>query len=275
MPHEPTLPPLPADPRALYLDLLKRSLINWVYGREEGRFGRRSFGEIALSILRGNRGWSMRLSEFDPVARKAGLDWPAFAHSMVGWERLSHLQRCAETVLAEKVPGDFLEAGVWRGGAAILLRGVLKANAVVERTVWVADSFQGLPASGASQDKGLFLHRCEDLAVSRADVEENFRRYGLLDSQVRFAEGWFADSLPALPVGPLAILRVDADLYSSTTDVLVNLYDRVSPDGFVIIDDYHRMQSCKQAVDDFRAARGITEPLQDIDDDAVCWRKAR
>src|SRR5688572_13489891 len=90
---------------ALYLDLVKRCLTNWVYADAEARLppGR----------------------PFDPRLRAEGRDWPPFAHTMVGLRRLDNLQACAEAALRDGVPGDLLEAGVWRGGCAILMRAVL------------------------------------------------------------------------------------------------------------------------------------------------------
>ena len=94
------------------------------------------------------------------------------------------------------------------------------------------------------------------LMVGADQVRANFDRYGLLDDQVRFLEGWFADTLPMAPIEQLAILRLDGDLYESTMDALVPLYEKVSPGGFVIVDDYGAWEPCRKAVDDFRAQHG-------------------
>jgi hypothetical protein len=69
------------------------------------------------------------------------------------------------------------------------------------------------------------------------------------------------------------VLRLDGDLYESTMDALVALYDRVSPGGFVIVDDYHGWPVCKKAVDEFRAERGIVAPLRGIDALATFWQR--
>ena len=89
-----------------------------------------------------------------------------------------------------------------------------------------------------------------------------------------FLPGWFRDTLAGAAVPPLAILRVDADLYESTRDALASLYDRVSPGGFVIVDDYDAFAPCRRAVQEFRHARGITAPIRHIDRMAVYWRTA-
>jgi hypothetical protein len=194
---------------------------------------------------------------------------------MIGLRRLDNLQQCIETVLADGVPGDLIETGVWRGGATIFMRGVLKAYGVTDRTVWAADSFVGLPAADLErfpEDQGwdkLDL----PLAVSLEAVQANFARYQLLDEQVHFLPGWFKDTLPAAPIAQLSVLRLDGDLYESTIDALTHLYPRLSSGGFAIIDDYN-LPSCRQAVDDYRAAHAIDDAIQEIDGWGVFWRRS-
>src|SRR5262249_54522534 len=155
-----------------------------------------------------------------------GLDWPPSAHTMIGWKRLENFQHCVQIVLRDHIPGDIIECGVWRGGASILARAVLKVHGVTNRRVWLADSFQGLPAPRAEfpHDADSDLHTNPFLAVSLEQVQRNFERYGLLDEQVKFLEGWFCDTLPNAPLGSLAVIRLDGDMYESTMDALVNLY---------------------------------------------------
>jgi O-methyltransferase len=69
-------------------------------------------------------------------------------------------------------------------------------------------------------------------------------------------------------------LRIDADMYESTTEALRFLYKRVSPGGYVIVDDYGGIAACKKAVDDFRAANGIKESIEKIDPTGVYWRRS-
>ena len=250
--------------RTLYLALLKKSLLGLVY--EDG-------SNVSPSAI----GEQARRTAFDAGLRQSGRDWPVQAPTMIGMDRINNLQQCVERVLADKVPGDLIETGVWRGGSCIFMRGVLKAHGVTDRTVWVADSFEGLPPPNPDkypQDAGLHFEQYKELAVSLEEVQRNFERYDLLDGQVRFVKGWFRDSLPGAPIGKLAVMRLDGDLYESTMDALTSLYDRLSPGGFVIIDDYS-IPACAQAVADFRGARGITDPIEKIDWTGVCWRRAR
>ncbi|MGF1447317.1 MAG: TylF/MycF family methyltransferase [Pikeienuella sp.] len=245
--------------RALYLDLIEDAIVNRIYRDppvQTKRWKRLLFGEDN---------------------RKIGRDLPSQAHSMIGSVRMRNLRDLAERVLSEGIPGDFIETGVWRGGACVYLRAILKAHGVADRTVWVADSFAGLPPPDAQAypaDKGDRHHRNSALAVPRHEVEEVFRRYGLYDEQVRFLEGWFKETLPEAPIERLALLRVDGDMYGSTWEALAALYDRVSPGGFVIVDDYGAVKACAQAVHDFLERRGENPDIIRVDWTGVWWRRA-
>lgn len=164
--------------------------------------------------------------------------------------------------------------GVWRGGACIFMRGALRAYGVTDRTVWVADSFCGFPQdTERGDDRSMAASPNQAfLAVTQEQVAHNFELYGLLDDQVQFLPGFFADTLPSAPVSQLVVLRLDGDLYASTTDALSQLYPKLSSGGFVIIDDWN-IPMCQQAVDDYRAAHDITEPITGIDQCGVFWRK--
>jgi hypothetical protein len=117
------------------------------------------------------------------------------------------------------------------------------------------------------------LHQHGELAISLEQVQRNFASYGLLDGQVKFLKGWFRDTLPAAPIRTLSILRLDGDLYESTMDALT-LYPRLSPGGFVIVDDYNLVKACNDAIEDFRKERGISDALQLIEGGGGFWRKS-
>jgi O-methyltransferase len=215
---------------------------------------------------------------FDWEKRMDGRDWPSLAHSMVGTLRLTNLADLVTRVLEEGVPGDLIETGVWRGGSCILMRGLLKAYGDQARNVVAADSFVGLPPPNEERyvhDKGDNFYLYSELAVSLEQVKANFEKYGLLDDKVEFVQGLFKNSLPALRDRQFALIRLDGDLYESTMDSLVNLYDTVPVGGFVVIDDYGAIPACREAVTDFRASRGILETIERIDWAGVWWRKER
>lgn len=214
----------------------------------------------------------------DPEGRSFVTDLaPSGTLTMVGKRRLDNTRSCVIDVIERGVPGDLIETGVWRGGTTILMRGVLRAYGVTDRSVYVADSFAGLPAPNPvdyPEDKGIILHEYPALAVPLNEVRANFERYGLLDDQVVFVKGWFRDTLPGLRGHTWAVIRLDGDLYESTTDALSNLYADLSVGGWTIIDDYD-IGACRAAVHDFRDKHAITEEIVRVDAGGVCWRKLR
>jgi O-methyltransferase len=265
------------DVRSLYLDMLRRNLTRYgMHERMPARWPLRR--RLLLKTINTFQPMAMGTSPFGLRKRDLGLDWPPEAETMIGMQRLISLQRCVETVLAEDVPGDLIECGVWRGGACILMRAVLAAYGDETRCVWLADSFEGVPRPDTANyraDKGLMMRfdlSAPILAVPETEVRANFQRYGLLDDRVRFLPGWFKDTLHGAPIDRIAVLRVDGDLYESTIQALDALYPRLSPEGFCIIDDY-LLKPCRQAVTDYRAKHGISSEIVEIDGCGVQWRK--
>jgi hypothetical protein len=281
-----------------YLELVKSALVNELYVELEAQllmsvlcsaqnvvldlpdfWAVRKDRDFLGQLMAAKQGGETILLETQDAATRSHVDgnlrnYTEFSYTLVGRKRLDHLQQCVEDALDSGVPGDFLEAGVWRGGCCILMRAVLEARNCRDRRVWLADSFTGLPSSERAEDRDYAMDssRLPVLAVSEEEVRRNFERFDLLDDQLRFLPGWFEETLPGSDTGPLALLRVDCDLYASTLTVLDSLYSRVSPGGWVVIDDYGILPPCKQAVDEFRARHGITAALERIDDHAVCWR---
>lgn len=267
----------------LYLDLMKKCLTDslWEVDYSLAPLPRSPlrhwlYRKIVLRLRR--QGIRVLQENHDYLAaRTEGVDWPLRAQTMIGLKRLHHLQNCLEAVLADRIPGDFIETGVWRGGAVIFMRAFLRAHGITDRIVWAADSFAGLPAPNADKypaDKGVGLHTIECLRVSLEEVQRHFSRYGLLDDQVRFLKGWFKDTLPAAPIRRLAILRMDGDLYESTMDALQHLYPKLSVGGFAIVDDYF-LENCRAAVTDYRREHGIQDEIVWIDQLSAFWRKTQ
>jgi O-methyltransferase len=262
-------------PEGLYLELLKRCLTRAIVADElvpavprrewkrklwrlvEAQFDRRSLGLV-------------RRAEFRFAERERGLDQPVDAETMVGLRRLDNLQACIEQSVADGVPGDLLETGVWRGGTVIFMRAVLEVLGVTDRVVWVADAFT---ERGPRPDPIQLEPR--DRLVPAERIRENFARYGLLDDQVRFLDFVPGDASAEEPVAQLAVLRTDADARLPSGEVLRSLYPKVSAAGFVIVDDYGEAPACRAAVTDYRAEHHIAEPVQWVDHSCVFWRRGR
>jgi len=286
--------------QARYIDLLKNSLLNEPYLENEVRLlyvfamlatrqkvdadvvrdiGRRLprwVQMVKAARQEGKPWWSLNMKDSSGKAQELNLrNVCEFSHTMVGRKRLDNIQSCLDVVRLENIAGDLVETGVWRGGASIFMRGYLAAWEMNDRIVWVADSFEGLPVPSLPQDAGydFSASKVPILAISIEEVQENFRRYGLLDDQVRFLKGWFCDTLPSAPIEHLAVLRLDGDLYESTMDALNALYHRVTPGGFIIVDDYGDFAPCRRAVHEFRERHGISDCIERIDWAGAYWRK--
>lgn len=272
-------------PELLYLNLIKKTLSFTLWSEPPilitpSIYNRSSFNKLLISviskILTKKKLHIAKTIDFSESQRIDGKIWPGYADTMIGLKRLDNIQHCIETVLNENIEGDLIETGVWRGGASIFMRAVLAAYGIEDRKVFVADSFEGLPKPDVEKypaDKDDGHHLITYLAVSQEEVENNFRKYSLLDEQVVFLKGWFKDTLPQAPINKLSILRLDGDMYGSTMDSLEYLYSKLSKGGFCIIDDY-ALPGCKSAVDDYRKKYSINSELKKIDWTGRYWRKS-
>lgn len=274
---------------ARYIDLLRRSVLGETHFENELRirYLRRcakaadTFDEKVLHEIRryrpeGIEAFARQIEDGFPI--NTDLSDLPFCYTMLGKARLANVEHCVRTVLEEGIPGDLIECGVWRGGSVVFMRGLLAAFEVTDRIVWVADSFEGLPPPTTAPDLELGIdlsrERVPALAIDIDTVKRAFSAHGLLDQQVRFLKGWFSETLAEAPIEQLALLRLDGDLYSSTRDALVALYDRVVPGGFVVVDDYF-LPCCRKAVEEFLVERGIQVPIERIDWTGVLFRKPR
>ena len=272
------------QPEQLYLDLIKKTLSFNLWPHppvpiDTFNDKRSPFKRLLVSfiskILQANRMQLVKEQVYTEKQREEGHFRARYSDTMIGLKRLDNLRFCVETAIREGIEGDLIETGVWRGGASIFMRAILAAHGVTDRKVYVADSFQGLPKPEPDKypaDKDGRYHLLDYLAVSQDEVENNFKKFNLLDDQVIFLKGWFKDTLPDAPMEKLAVLRFDGDMYGSTMDALTNLYPKLSKGGFCIIDDYG-LAECKSAVDDFRAENQIKSEIKIVDWTGVYWRK--
>lgn len=256
--------------REAYLSLLKLVLVDLAGARTR-----------AVHFDPDGRMFSRDLKEEELKYRTIGLDWPVNGLTMTGLERLDDLQACVETVIADAVEGDLIEAGTWRGGSSILMRATLDSLGECDRKVWLADSFNGFPTPDEKkfpEDNNLNfnisvnLSKADFLAVPVEEVRGYFERFGL-NHDLEFVEGFFEDTMPGLSGGRWSIVRLDGDTYESTILSLRALYPGLSKGGMLILDDYGFLPECQRAVEDFRAENNIVEPIEPIDWTGARWRK--
>jgi hypothetical protein len=198
-----------------------------------------------------------------------------FVYTLIGKEGLDNIEKLLHSVKDEQIDGDFVETGIWSGGACIFARTVMNQLGIKAK-VYACDSFNGLPKPNLEvypQDDGDEHYKSEYLKVSKKDVSNNFEKFGILDN-VEFVEGWFKDTMPILSkkLKNISILRLDGDMYESTIQVLEALYKKVSIGGYIIIDDYGHV-NCIKAVDYFRQINNIIEPMIKVNPEIYYWRK--
>ncbi|MEM6664062.1 MAG: TylF/MycF/NovP-related O-methyltransferase [Pseudomonadota bacterium] len=194
-------------------------------------------------------------------------------YSLVGAGGLEVTDWAARTVIENGVPGDMVELGVARGGCAALLGMQIAQPAVTGRTLWLFDSYEGLPEPGDNDyvEEGDFTgDHVRPLPAGSCFGALEEVRWLLLDKcrvpedRIEFVKGWFENTIPETKdrIGAVAVLRMDGDWYESTKISLEAFYDKVSPGGIVIIDDYESCIGSKRAVDEFIAARSLPVTME-------------
>lgn len=251
------------------IEILKRALIDTIYDENaRNNYFNGTLSEEEKDVI-------LSTGIFD-AHTKDGYIQPLRAETMIGMPRLSNFQWCIEQAVENKIEGDIIETGVWRGGACILATAVVQALGS-DKKVYVSDSFEGLPKPEAkySADDNDPHHTLEHLKISLDTVKNNFDRYGFLNDNVVFIKGFFKDSLQKVPFKKLSVLRMDGDMYSSTWEVLTLLYDKLSIGGYLIVDDYNALPACKKAVTDFREKMNIEDEIMRVDWSAIYWIKTK
>lgn len=244
----------PSPIRDAYIDLLKRAITNYAY------LG----GDTALEDFRCVTHYDLQKSEWklDPLARPLTL---------LTTPQLDLIEKAVRTVVERSVPGDLIEAGVWRGGAIVLMRALLNAYEIGDRKVVAADSFAGIPVNTRAKNDPVDNWR-DRWVAGLEEVKQNIARFGLLDDRIEFVPGFFADTLPHLKGRQFAMMRLDSDSYDSVEESLVYLYPLLSKGGIIIIDDWH-LVGCRAAVENYRARHGVNEPVVEYEKNAY-WVKA-
>lgn len=152
-----------------------------------------------------------------------------------------------------KVEGDIVECGVWRGGYLIYL-----SHLFSDKNVWACDSYEGFqPLDKVSykfegeRHTPSFTHGAKGpLAISLEEVKTNFKNYGLDEDRIKYLKGFVNETLPTSGIEKISLLRIDVDAYSATLEVLDNLYSKVQPGGYIVFDDLN-LQESYRAIKDF------------------------
>jgi cephalosporin hydroxylase len=265
-----------------YLSTVKASLLNEHYLDHEQRFAylakqMKDGAHVDPVILRDptrnvvQPARTLQAMRSGPSGPTPGAERSFVPYTAMGRTRLDHLHACLDVVRSEGIDGDLVECGTHRGGGAIFMRAYLDGHEVRSRDVWVVDQFRsshGDDVRPTMPDGGLVGFRA-DVNL----VRDGFERFGLLDDRVHFLQGGIAASLDAADLGTIAVLRLGHPVTNDTDAILSRLYDRLAIGGFVIV-ELGADDATSDAIDAFRAERGIDAPLHRIDDRSVAWRRS-
>jgi O-methyltransferase/8-demethyl-8-(2,3-dimethoxy-alpha-L-rhamnosyl)tetracenomycin-C 4'-O-methyltransferase len=243
----------PDKSRDAYLDLVKRAITNYLYlGSDQ-----------AVEQFRCVTHYNLQTSKWK-------IDALSRPKTLLTRSQLDLVQEAVLAVTRNNVPGDFLEAGIWRGGVIILMRALIDAYNIEGRKIVAADSFEGIPKNTRALNDPVDQWN-DRWVASLKEVKEGIARFGLLDYRIEFLPGYFEDSLKALKGRTFSVIRLDSDSYDSVETSLEYLYPLVPTGGFVIIDDWH-LPGCRMAVTAYREQLGIRDEVHERDGNAF-WVK--
>lgn len=186
-------------------------------------------------------------------------------YTMVSANGLLSLEDQVRTVDREGIAGALVECGVWRGGCCALMAMTHQQLHGEQRLIHICDSFEGMPQADLEKDGERAYSETGTCQADISFVQEAMKLSGYPQERIRYHKGWFEQTIPILAetVGPISILRLDADWYDSTMICLEWLYPLLEPGGFLVIDDYDAWPGCRQAVHDyFDRVGGMPERLR-------------
>ncbi len=197
-------------------------------------------------------------------------------YSMTSLERMYALYKAVLYVIQAKIPGDFVECGVWKGGSAMIIAETLKALGVTDRNIYLYDTFEGMPEpderdikirTGAT-GKSMWLGNQNSggwCNISIEEVTENVLKTGYPKERFIFVKGKVEDTIPTTMPNAIAILRLDTDWYASTIHEFNNLYPLLSESGVLMIDDYGSWSGSRDATDQYFKEHTISMYLHRVD----------
>lgn len=192
-------------------------------------------------------------------------------YTMIQVERMYSLYKAVQYVVRKGILGDFVECGVWRGGASMMMAKTLLAMGVRDRVLHLYDTYEGMTKPTAEDRRTTSGDASpESIWKSMQSDGHNEWCYGPLEGvqaamastgypkeHMRFIKGPVEETLPGTVPGQVALLRLDTDWYSSTKHEMEHLFPLLAPGGVLIVDDYGAWAGARQAVDEYLEKNGI------------------
>jgi O-methyltransferase len=186
--------------------------------------------------------------------------------TMTSPEKIYPLIQAVRYVVAAGIEGDFVEAGVWRGGSMQAIAWTLLAAGVDDRELHLFDTFEGMPPpgqhdrrtrDGATAEALLEQHDQSHRVwayASLEDVSEGMAETAYPSERVHLVRGMVEETIPAHAPDRIAVLRLDTDWYASTKHGLEHLYPRLVPGGVLLLDDYGAWEGARKATEEYLAS---------------------
>jgi O-methyltransferase len=196
-------------------------------------------------------------------------------YSMANEPEISFMHVAIRDIVQSNVPGDIVEAGVWRGGMAIWMNYLLHQYHSEKTNIWLFDSFDEFPEPTYEADK--YVHPVTKILyetpVSSDDVTRNFEKFNLLTPNLLVVKGKYENSVPNVDISKISILHLDCDYYDPTLLMLDKYYTKISQGGYIIINNYfYDYIHTRIAVDEYRTKNNITTPIQKIGERYGYWK---
>ncbi len=202
--------------------------------------------------------------------------------------RVLNVIRSIEHIEVNNIAGDFVECGVWRGGASMagMLASLRCGN--MERDFYLYDTYDGMSAPTQNDIERASGKKASDILNEQKkdkknhywaytplqDVQKNISTTGYPLSKIHFIQGKVEETIPGVIPEKIALLRLDTDWYESTKHELIHLYPRLAVGGILIIDDYGTWEGSHRAVNEYFEHLNIQADLISIDGDAYfCVKK--
>lgn len=199
-------------------------------------------------------------------------------YTMTSRERIFALREAVRYVAQNRIPGDIVECGVWKGGSMMAVALTLLEMSCGDRNLLLFDTFAGMPPP-TEADRDFKGARAADLLATHDKETSDVWAYGPLEgvkrvlagtgydmSRISFVQGKVEETLPQSAPDRIALLRLDTDWYESTRHELLHLYPRLSVGGVLIIDDYGYWEGARRAVDEYIAENRLKLLLNRIDE---------
>lgn len=194
-------------------------------------------------------------------------------------ERIITLIQATKYVIENKIEGDFVECGVWRGGSMMAVAHILKHIGDTTRKLYLYDTFTGMPPPTEKDMRydGTFANDLLNATsintgntdiwcyADKTDVTKNLLSTGYPESNLFFVEGKVEETIPQTMPDQICLLRLDTDWYESTKHELTHLYPKLVRNGVLIIDDYGYWQGAKEATDEYFRKETFKPFLQRVD----------